>query len=290
LRSAFFHFLFCPPARTPYLPASPPPLSSARVGRGSQLPHQTLITPRARHGGDSPELRRRRRRREAHVSIVILFVRTFPKRPKVRAHPPSIKRVFAVNVVKHAPARRSTEPPRPTLLSHCRSRPRTCSLTAIPALSSPTPLDPLHGRFAQTRSDSLLHTLSCSCALHGRRHAALRYFVIDTARIRILLLVPLHLLPCGRPSPQQAHHIALLLCRCGWCWGSKEQIRAGHPRAASCRNRPRPWPRSWLPTNVLGTVGDLITSGAFRQVYLDMDLESNEILAVKQVSLPSRCW
>jgi hypothetical protein len=121
-------------------------------------------------------------------------------------------------------------------------------------------------------------------------HAALRYFVVDTARIRILLHAPLHLLPCGRPSPQQAHHIALLLYRCGWCWGSKEQIRAGHPRAASCRNRPCPWPRSWLPTNVLGTIGDLITSGAFRQVYLDMDLESNEILTVKQVSLPSRCW
>jgi mitogen-activated protein kinase kinase kinase ANP1 len=42
--------------------------------------------------------------------------------------------------------------------------------------------------------------------------------------------------------------------------------------------------------NVLGTVGDLIKSGAFRQVYLGMDLDSSEILAIKQVSLPSRFW
>jgi hypothetical protein len=45
---------------------------------------------------------------------------------------------------------------------------RTCSLTAIPVLSSSTPLDKLHGRFALMRSDSLLHALSCSRALHGR--------------------------------------------------------------------------------------------------------------------------
>ena len=76
----------------------------------------------------------------------------------------------------------------------------------------------------------------------------------------------------------------------GGAGGNREQTRARHPRVASCRNRPRPWPRSWLPTNVLGTVGDLITSGAFRQVYLGMDLDSTEILAIKQVSLTSRFW
>ncbi|AQK98779.1 Protein kinase superfamily protein [Zea mays] len=67
--------------------------------------------------------------------------------------------------------------------------------------------------------------------------------------------------------------------------GSREQIRTGHPCAASCRTRPRPWPRSWLLMNVLGTVGDLIKSGAFRQVYLGMDLDSSEILAIKQAVL-----
>jgi hypothetical protein len=44
----FFHFLFRPPARTPHLPASPPFLSSARVGRAANSPHQTLITPAPR--------------------------------------------------------------------------------------------------------------------------------------------------------------------------------------------------------------------------------------------------
>ncbi|ONM52309.1 Protein kinase superfamily protein [Zea mays] len=71
----------------------------------------------------------------------------------------------------------------------------------------------------------------------------------------------------------------------GGAGGSREQIRTGHPCAASRRNRPHPWPRSWLPTNVLGTVGDLIKSGAFRQVYLGMDLDSSEILAIKQAVL-----
>jgi hypothetical protein len=75
-------------------------------------------------------------------------------------------------------------------------------------------------------SDDLddIETVLLSVAVADVCHAALRYFVVDTARIRILLHAPLHLLPCGRPALNKPTTLLSSSAAAGGVVGSREQI------------------------------------------------------------------